>query len=65
MTYAFRCNVCDSDPVWRIDRRGDAVVGWACDDDLSTVLHNLQRDWEITELVVRNSVKLNEAVVVG
>lgn len=61
MSYAFCCEVCDvSDPNWRITRRGDAVVSWACDEDLYTVCHRLQRDWEITELVVVNQTKLRE-----
>lgn len=64
MSRAFLCEVCHSDPMWRIDRRGDAVVSWACDDDVYTVLHNLQRDWEVTELVVRSSVKLSERAAV-
>ena len=50
---AFCCAVCDSpDPTWRIVRRGDAVVSWACQDDLSTVCFGLQRDWEKTQLIV-------------
>lgn len=49
---AYCCGVCLSDPTWRIERRGDAVVSWACDDDLATECHNLRRDWERTELVI-------------
>ena len=60
MAPALACEVCHGDPVWRITRRGDAAVSWACDEDLDTVCHNLQRDWEITELVVQNSVKMRE-----
>jgi hypothetical protein len=57
------CEVCGvSDPNWRVLRRGDAVVSWGCDDDVYTVLHNLQRDWEITELVVTNALKQREWV---
>ena len=54
MSYAFRCEVCAAMPLWRIERRGDAVVSWACMDGghLVTVLDRLQRSWEITELVV-------------
>jgi hypothetical protein len=52
--------VCDGDPTWRISRRVDAVVSWACDEDLYTVCHRLQRDWEVSELVVVSQTKLRE-----
>ncbi len=52
MSLAFRCGVCSRQPSWRLDRRGDAVVDWACDDHMVRVLWELQRTWE-TELVVR------------
>ena len=55
------CEVCGvPDPNWRVLRRGDAVVSWGCDDDVYAVLHRLQRDWEITELVVTNAAKQRE-----
>ncbi len=58
---AGHCEVCGCDtPTWRVLRRGDAVVSWGCDDDIYAVLHRLQRAWEVTELVVTNSVKLRE-----
>lgn len=60
MSRAFRCEVCDGDPTWRISRRVDAVVSWACDEDLYTVCHRLQRDWEVSELVVVSQTKLRE-----
>lgn len=53
MTAAYRCTECGDEPAWRLDRRGDAVVAWACDVDLLTVVFSLQRLNEVTELVVR------------
>jgi hypothetical protein len=38
-------------------RRGDVVVSWACDDHLVIVCERLQRDFEVTELIVRDSRK--------
>lgn len=58
--YAFRCETCDCDPMWRITRRGDAVVTWACVAHLSEACERFQRDWEITELVVTPSAKARE-----
>jgi hypothetical protein len=54
VSYAYRCEICNAMPLWRIERRGDAVVTWACMDPghLVTVLDRLQRSWETTELVV-------------
>lgn len=60
MTAAFRCEVCSGLPNWCLLRRGDAVVSWACDPHLARVCHRLQRDWEITELVVSHSLKRRE-----
>jgi hypothetical protein len=65
MSLAFHCEVCDGKPRWRLDRRGDAIVSWACDPHLATVCHRLQRDWEITELVISDSVKRREWVGVA
>ena len=52
-------------PRWRIERRGDAVVSWSCNQDLSEVCLRLQRDHEITELVVSDSVKRSEWAEIG
>lgn len=52
MSYANRCHECAAQPLWRIDRRGDAVVSWACAEHLSAVCVILQRPLEVTELVV-------------
>ena len=51
-TRAFRCEHCDKHPIWRIVRRGDAAVTWACDTHLARICHDLQRPNETTELVV-------------
>lgn len=65
MSPPFVCEVCHADPLWRLVRRGDAVVSWACDEDLYTVCHRLQRDWEVTELVITHSAKLREWVEIS
>lgn len=57
---AFRCEICHGEPRWRIERRGDAVVSWACDPHLADVCHRMQRDSEITELVVTDRIKRQE-----
>lgn len=54
---AFRCEICHTEPRWYLIRSGDVVVSWACDQHLSEVCHRLQRDNEITELVVTDYVK--------
>jgi hypothetical protein len=51
-TYAFRCGWCTGIPAWRVLRRGDAEVTWACARDLDAECCRLQRDGEVTELVV-------------
>ena len=56
--YAYCCEICDgTDPHWTIMRRGDVVTSWACDEHLATVCERLQRDFEVTELIVRDSRK--------
>jgi hypothetical protein len=62
MSRAFRCEICDKTPHWRLDRRGDAVVSWACNDDLAEVCRRLQRHFEVTELVVRDWARLRAEV---
>jgi hypothetical protein len=57
---AFRCEVCDGVPQWRILRRGDVVVSWACPSHLSEVCVRLQRHHELTELVITDSPKARE-----
>lgn len=49
---AFKCQQCGGDSTWRILRRGDAAVSWACTVHLSDECWLLQRDFETTELVV-------------
>ena len=59
--YAYCCEVCDgTNPHWTIMRRGDVVTSWACDDHLAAVCERLQRDFEVTELIVRDSRKARE-----
>jgi len=65
MSYAFKCAVCDGEPLWRITRIGDVVVSWACATDLSAVCDSLQRDFEVTELVVEHQPKLREVVEIN
>lgn len=63
MSLAGCCGRCDvASPQWRIERRGDAIVSWSCDLDLSDVCADLQRPHEITELVVTDSRKRREIV---
>jgi len=44
MSLAYRCEICDEQPTWRLDRYGDAVVSWACNRHLAVVAHSLQRE---------------------
>ena len=61
MSRAYCCEVCDAaDPHWVLTRRGDVAVSWACDDDLAQVAARLQRDHEVTELVVSDARKARE-----
>ncbi len=60
VSYAFRCEVCDADPHWRVTRVGDVVLAWACDEHLAVACERLQRDFEVTKLVVQDSRKMRE-----
>lgn len=60
MSRAFRCEKCDGESMWRIERVGDAAVSWACPEDLSSVCEGLQRDWEVTILHVHLQAKGTE-----
>lgn len=60
MSLAGRCEVDNVEPRWNVLRRGDAVVSWACDKHLAEVCSRLQRDSEVTELVVRDDRKACE-----
>ncbi len=60
MSRAFRCEVCDGPHDWRITRCGDAALSWACNPHLAAVCTKLQRDWEVTELVVVLAAKARE-----
>lgn len=54
---AYRCHFapefCSYVTRWRLDRIGDAVVSWACDQHLVAVVEDLQRPRERTEVVVK------------
>lgn len=53
MTRAYCCEECGAaDPRWQLERHGDAVVTWACEGDLGTVIDRLQRDREVTRVTV-------------
>lgn len=58
MSWSNRCEGCPGEPppeesaVWRLERWGDAVVTWACDEHLVGVLRGLQRDHEATQVSV-------------
>jgi hypothetical protein len=56
------CGQCNGEPGWRITRRGDVVTSWACDAHVATECDRLQRDSEVTELVVVHYGKLVEYV---
>ncbi len=52
-----RCAECDHAAFWTIARKGDAAISWSCSDHFSTVALHMQRDHEITELVVKHTSK--------
>lgn len=55
------CEVCDgTDPRWNLVRRGDVVTSWACDGHLAQVADGMQRDSEVTELIVTDCRKARE-----
>lgn len=61
MSRAYCCEICDTDdPHWTIMRRGDVAVSWACDGHLAEVCERLQRDHEVTELIVQDYRKARE-----
>lgn len=62
---AFRCHSCHDTADWRITRRGDAVVEWACQEHLAMICTYLQRDHEITELVITDHRKATEWNAIG
>ena len=65
MSAAFRCEVCSVEPAWRLLREGDAVVTWACPPHVSAVLDELQRDHEVTRVVVSSYTKSREWAEIG
>ena len=60
-----RCRMCDGEPHWEIERRGDAVVSWACNDHLAAECDRLQRDWEVTRLSVVHWAKQHEVAEIN
>lgn len=53
--HAYYCLGCDGVAPWRLERQGDAVVTWACDEHLAGVVRGLLRDWEVSHIVVSPS----------
>lgn len=60
MSLAYRCQVCEAEPVWTILRRGDVALTWACADHVHAAAVDMQRDWEVTELVIHLAAKAAE-----
>lgn len=46
-----QCEICDAAPRWTI-RRTDGAMAWSCARHVSKVCEGLQRDWEMTEVVL-------------
>lgn len=65
MSRAYRCEVCDGEPMWSITRIGDVATTWACPNDLSAACDRMQRDFEVTELRVTHHVKSLEWAQLG
>lgn len=57
---AHLCEVCHCEPTWTLVRQGDVVVSWACKAHVSAVLLRLQRDHEVTQIVVTHTPKALE-----
>jgi hypothetical protein len=55
---AYHCVECGAGAAWRVTRRGDGAVSWACPQHLPAVCDGMQRDDEINELVVILVAKL-------
>lgn len=65
-TPAYTCGVCAvGKPEWRILRRGDAAVSWACGAHLAQECVAMQRDWEVSELVITLAQKTREWADIG
>lgn len=62
---AYRCLICGNEPLWSITRRGDVAMTWADPEHLSAVCERLQRDHEVTELVVKLMPKAHEWAQMG
>lgn len=58
MSRAYCCEICSgSNPRWCLMRRGDAAVSWACDDHLVYVVKAMQREHEVTALIITDNRK--------
>lgn len=57
---AYACQVDNGEAVWQLTRIGDVATTWSCDEHLPDVLRDLQRDWEITQVAVKDLRKINE-----
>lgn len=63
---SYCCEICGAHPpTWTILRCGDAVITWSCQDHLHEIFLGLQRDHEVTELVVKYSPKAREWAEIG
>lgn len=51
-----RCERCDGLPDFRIERRGDAVVTWACIEDAGIILNTMFRVDRTDEIIVTETV---------
>lgn len=50
--FAYRCAECDGEALWSIERVGDVAHTWACEQHFTKVALYMQRDHEVTELIV-------------
>lgn len=62
---AYHCQVCGVGATWRITRRSDDAAAWACPQHLSAVCDGMQRDDEVTVLLVVLTAKLVEWLELG
>jgi len=60
MSRLYCCTVCDTRGTWQVMRRGDVITEWACNEHLAAIADGMQRDFEVTELVVKHLAKAHE-----
>lgn len=64
--YPDACGECDTRPPdWTITRRGDVARTWACEKHLHDLCVDLQRDHEVTQIVVEPFAKKREWAEIG